>query len=606
MFLFLLTVLSILPRFALSLTVNHLNGSANIVYVDFSLRGSTLPHELIRSYNSITSLSESTGWQGALGWGWTSEFETTLQVTPEREAVLRDGATGNSIFFKRIKDNVDAKQEFYDSVKRAYFEQKQGRKLTPDALAKLEMPASISSRLRTDSQFRNEFARKVGVKGDVPTGEALVSTEFGYQTLLYKDKLWFREKEGITQVFDQDGTLSKQIDKNGAHFVFRYSPVNRHQLAEISSSDKSTSLKLKWRQDRVVEIVDNKNKKAKYTYDNFSNLIGVTDSENQTYIYKYENRKYPHLLTRIEYLSEGDPKSRPYREMRYDDATGMLISHRDKDGSEYAYSYGKSSSDPENNFWTKITYQMRNPGDLPVEQYDEFFLKRRVDGSKYLYKQETRQTFNKGSPEKIVKTTTLLTECCGKPSQIIRNGEVTQFKYYENGLLKEKVGAKEEVRLEYDRRWKKVSKVVQNGFVSSYAYDGRGNLVRASNARNESVSLVYDRLGKIKEMVAVSNGKSKKLGFIYADGRPTLIEQQGVGKIRLAYDRLGKLIKAETLLGKANAKLKGSNQSQEVVKVVMMGFENLMNILRPAAQANSYLTLPGRRENERRTPTQDR
>src|SRR4029079_9517111 len=131
-------------------------------------------------------------------------------------------------------------------------------------------------------------------------------------------------------------------------------------------------------QDKVAEIIDNRGHKAKYTYDNNSNLVQVVDSNSQIYLYKYENKKFPHLLTRIEYVSESTPKDRVYRELRYDDA-GLVVFHHDRDGSEVTYTYGRNSNDPENNFWTKMV--RKNHG-VTEENYDEFFIKARTDGTK--------------------------------------------------------------------------------------------------------------------------------------------------------------------------------------------------------------------------------
>ncbi|NDD03876.1 MAG: hypothetical protein EB078_03130, partial [Proteobacteria bacterium] len=72
---------------ATAVTVNRVNGSMNVVYVDFSVPGYAVPLELLRSYNSITALNETSGWSGTFGWGWTSPLETTLTVTPEKSVI---------------------------------------------------------------------------------------------------------------------------------------------------------------------------------------------------------------------------------------------------------------------------------------------------------------------------------------------------------------------------------------------------------------------------------------------------------------------------------------------------------------------------------------
>jgi len=251
-------------------------------------------------------------------------------------------------------------------------------------MAKLQLPDKILTRLKTDPQYRLELAAKYEVTMAIPHGELLISSEYGYQTLQFKNNQWIREKDGVTQLFDNEGRLIKQTDKNGFYFTYKYSPTQR-QLLEISDQDKSMSLKFVWRAERITEIIDNRGHRSRYTYDSSNNLIAVTDSNNQAFAYRYETKRYPHLLTRIDYLTESI-KEKMYRELRYDD-NGLVLYHRDKDGSEVNYSYGKGSNDPENNFWTKSIKKYKG---INEEEYDEYLVKNRPDGSKYLYKQETR------------------------------------------------------------------------------------------------------------------------------------------------------------------------------------------------------------------------
>jgi YD repeat-containing protein len=554
---------------AFGLTVNRLNGGANILYIDFSIAGSVSPLELIRSYNSITALSESNGWSGAFGWGWTTAFETTLTTTPERNVLLRDGSTGNTILFKSEREDPKVKETYFENIKRAYFEKRLGRKVEDSELEKNEIPEKILTRLKSDPQYRAELAIKYGIKSALPKGETLISSEYGYQTLLFKENHWVRDKDGVTQIFDGDGRLTRQIDKNGIIFDYKYSKVQKLQLVEIKSGDGASDIKFMWRQDRVVEAIDSKNHRARYTYDGLGNLTQVSDSTNQNYIYRYENKKFNHLLTKIEYPNEGGGKEKIFRELRYDD-NGLVVYHREKDNSETTYQYGKKPNDPENDFWTKST---RKTAVNSVEEYDEYFIKSRTDGTKYLYKQDTQMAG--------VTTITLFTACCGKPSQITKNGEVTNYKYYESGLLSERVGPKEDVKLEYDPKWKKVTKVNQNGFISTYAYDNRGNLVKASNTRNQRVSLKYDRFGRIFEMTDPEN---RQITFKYGDqGKPTVIAEKGVGTIRIDYDNDGRIARTETMNNKESGGRRPSEaKSQEVIRRVMKGFQQLLDIIRPA------------------------
>lgn len=565
---FLFIGISFLSSTVSALTVNRVNGGANIIYIDFSVPGSAVPLELVRAYNSITAFNEQTGWSGSFGWGWTSPFETTLITTPDRSVILRDGGTGNTITFRTEKEDPKVKEAFYANYKRAYFESKTGKKLSSQELQKLQLPQKNASRLRTDPQFRASEAQRLGIKGVIPKGELLISSEYGYQTIQFKNNQWIREKDGITQIFDKEGRLVKQVDKNNFYFDFKYANPNRMQVSSIADQDKGVSLKFSWRNDRIVEILDNRGHKARYNYDAAGNLVQVIDSNNQAYGYRYENRRSPHLLTRIDYLSDSTAKDKVYREIKYDDA-GLVTYHRDKDGAEFTYQYGRSTQDPENNFSTKVAKKFRGKTE---EMYDEYTLKARPDGTKFLYRQESRQNG--------ATTVTVFTACCGKPSQIVRNGQTTNFKYSEDGLLIEKVGPGEDIRLAYDPTWKKVSQVIQNGVTSKYEYDSRGNLVRASNTKNEKVALKYDKIGRITEM---TDPEGKQINFKYGNlGKPTLIAEKNVGTIRIEYDPEGRILKTETIIQNERGRRPSDTKSQEVIKRVMKSFQHLLDIIRPA------------------------
>jgi YD repeat-containing protein len=412
------------------------------------------------------------------------------------------------------------------------------------------------------------MAVKYGIKGNIPQGEMLVSSEYGFQTLRNQGNEWIRERDGITQYFDKEGHLVKQKERTGFVFEFKYAKSGKSLLSEIFSPNNGTSMRFTWKGDRVIEVVDNKSRRARYSYDGAGNLTQSIDSLGQVFIYKYDNKKFPHLITRVEYPNESKVGQLLYREIKYDE-NGLVIFHKDKDGSETTYSYGRKPNDPDNNFWTKTVTKTARGSE---EVYDEYFIRNRTDGSKYLYKQESKING--------ALVTTLFAPCCGKPLQIMKNGEVTNFKYYENGLLAEKVGPNEEIKLEYDPRWKKVTKVVQNGTTSEYVYDEMGNLSLASNDKKDKVKLKYDRYGRISEM---TDNQKRIITFQYGDGsKPTLISQKNLGSIKITYDGAGRVVKAETLIAKEQKRRPTELKSQEVVKQVMSGFQHLLDILRPA------------------------
>lgn len=554
---------------ALGVNINHINGSLQVVYVDFSVPGYAVPLELVRSYNSITALSERTGWSGVFGWGWTSPLETTLSVTPEKKVILRDGGTGNNILFSPEEPDQKALQAFYKSLKKAYFEQQKRRKLSDSELSSLRLPEAVDKRVKTDTSYRSELANRYKISTP-PSKQKMISSDYGYQTLQFIRGQWIREKDGITQIFDSDGRLVKQIDKNGFFFDYIYSKENKFQITEVRDQDKVTSIKFKWKRDRIVTALDNRGRLAKYEYDGLGNLSKVTDSNGQQYLFSYNNGSFPHLLTQIQYASEGQEKAIPSRVFKYD-TNGLVSFHKDKQGNETSYTYGKNPTQPDNQFWTKISYKS-NSGSW--ESFDEFTLKQRDNGTKYLYKLDSKRG--------TTTTTTVYSACCGKPLQITKDGSVTRFKYTEDGLLKEKLSPEEEILIEYDPTWKKVSKVVHNGVTSQYAYDKKGNLIKASNTRKEAVTLSYDKYGRITQL---TNIKGKKINFKYGSlGKPVFIADRSIGSVKISYDPDGKILKTDALLASPERKA-SEEQAKMVIRQILTGFQNLLDIIRPAGLA---------------------
>jgi YD repeat-containing protein len=555
----------------MGMTVNRLNGGGTILYVDFSIAGPSVPLELSRGYNTITALSEKSGWKGAFGWGWTSPFETTMTTTPDRQVVLRDGGSGNTVFFRSQNQTKGALDEFMVAFKKAYFEQQKGQKLTSGELQSLNLPATLDSKLRTDPKYRARMSSRYKIPVNLTSGQKFISSEYGLQTIEYQNNRWIRTKNGIVQTFDEKGRLVRQADKNGYYFDFIYPAPDSFQISEIHDANKGMALKFKWELNRVAQITDNRNARALYRYDAVGNLSAVTDSSGQTYVYKYENKKFPHLLTRIDYPSESKSGKPVFREFRYD-SDGLIAFVREKDGAEVELSYGRSSSDAENNFWTK---SLRKVAGTKAETYEEFELKKRADGGKYLYRQTTRSN---GSTN-----VSIFSECCGQPLEVTQNGLTTQFTYYPDGLVKTRTSSQESASFEYDLRWKKPIKVTQPGMVSKYEYDSRGNLVRASNSNKQAVSLKYDSLGRVQTL---TNEQKRVFTFNYRDSaKPSLITESGVGSIELDYGPDGRLMSARTIASKARKPI----NSEQMVKKVQQGFQQLLNILRPAGLSDFRL-----------------
>jgi hypothetical protein len=61
-----------------------------------------------------------------------------------------------------------------------------------------------------------------------------------------------------------------------------------------------------------------------------------------------------------------------------------------------------------------------------------------------------------------------------------------------------------------------------------------------------------------------------------------LIEEAGVGTIRISYDPAGSILRAEIVHNKTAARDLTGKEPKEVIRKVMKEFQTLMNIIRPA------------------------
>jgi YD repeat-containing protein len=550
--LFLLLTLS-LPLFAVK--INRLNGALGIYYIDISLVESPFVLELVRSYNSLTALNEKSGWEGSFGWGWSSPIETTLTLTPERNIIVRDGSSGNSILFKAENEDPKSLDKFFEEFKKAY-----GGK------ENIKAPAKLIEKMKTDAKYRLQMAKKY-MKEQNPKSGMLVSKDLGYQTMRYIDGSWVREYDGIRQVFDKDGRLKEITDRQGYKFVFAYDVAQKYQVKKITAVNKNAGLEFIWKNNKVVQVKDFRGKVSEYKYSDNGNLIESMDSNKQIYRYEYENKRFPHLLTKVLYPQESKGNQKVYRELRYDN-NGLVVFHKDKDNSETQYIYGKSSTDPENSLTTR---SIRKLGSMIEEQFDEFTVKTRSDGTKYLFKLDSKV----GN----VLSSTTYTECCSKPLLTKANGLQTNYKYNPEGQLVEKTNSKESIKIDYHPRFKKVARIKVNDKVSEFEYDTKGQLISAKNFNKQKVSLKYNAKGQIQEMVS-SNGRQLVLQYS-ATGKPTMITEKQTGSVKVEYNAAGQIERTLTQVN-PNSKKKGP---QDVLMGILSDFNEMLSLIRTASLA---------------------
>lgn len=518
--------------------VNIKNGNFYITYTDIVVPGGDHDLEITRTYNSK---STDNGW---FGFGWGSQFETKLSVSADGSVtVTENGAGAQTRFVPKETVNFEAaSQRIVEAMKKK------------EPMSDVATKALINN-LNNDAELRQVYSKKYNIETKLSAGTMLYSNDRGIQTLS-KEKDGYKRvsAEGKTDYFDNDGRLTKITDKNGYAINFEY---KGNQLAAIKDS-QAKQIILEWYPDGKIKSSSTAGageKKTTYAYDANGNLISSVDVGANSYKYDYDGN---HNLTAVTYFDNSKMK------ISYD-KNSFATQVEDRDGSVSKYKYENNPKNPDMHYWTTVT--MKPKDGVETSSKYEYEIKNKPDGQQY--------TYRIASEVNAVKTETIYSECCSLPLKITKGKDVTTFEYNSKGLLTKKTSTKGEfVQLEYEDKFNKITKVINNEGQTNFSYDNAGNLSKASGTDGKTVLLVYDREGKIKKMIdqEKNDEKSKRtLTFKYNSmGKPYEIEMQNVGIINVAYDNFGEIKKVES---KAGAKM-----ALQVTKA----FQSLLNIVRPS------------------------
>ncbi len=523
--------------------VNLKNGNFYISYGDISVPGTGKKLEIIRTYNSK---STEKGW---FGFGWGSVYETKLVPSADGCAVIHEHGAGGKTRFcpKNTVDPKKASQKIIAKMKES------SKALTGNA------EKTLLEKLMNNAELRHAYARRFKVKTQLASGSELYSNDRGIQKIKVTNDGYMRESnDGLKEYFDKAGNLVKTVDKNNYKVELTYKD---QKLFSIKDSFAKQVFFDWYANGRVKALWSLGDKKALFKYEN-DNLVYSKDIGGNQYGYEYDGS---HNLTKVVY-NPGRKKGEKEDSMmmEYDQKTSFISKITDRNGDTTAYEYGAADKNPRDHYWTLVTKKGFN--NKKVTNRYEYEIKTKPDGQRYTYR---ILTVISG-----VKTETIYSACCGLPVKIARGKHVTNFEYNDKGLLTKKSSTKGEyVKIDYDPKLNKISKVVNNSGWTSFTYDKKGNLTKAVNSNGKAVLLIYNSKGKIQKMVD-RNTKTKEkrvLAFKYSSlGKPVEIEMEKVGKIQVAYDNYGEIKRVESKAG------------HKMALQVTQAFQNLLAIVKPA------------------------
>ncbi|MCP4913924.1 MAG: RHS repeat protein [Oligoflexia bacterium] len=515
--------------------VNLKNGNYYISYTDIIVPGNGHDLEVVRTYNSK---STEKGW---FGFGWGSDYETYLTVSADGSVIVHENGSGALTRFTP-KNPVDAK-----NASKKIVEAMRKKTTVSDKVA-----ADLIKKLTNDAELRQAYARKFKVKAKISVGSKLFSNTRGLQRVEKSKNGYVRiYNDGKKEYFSDEGKLVRIQDKHGYKITLDYNKQGR--VAKITDT-MAKQLFFDWYPDgKVKHISSVGDKKTTYKYKG-DDLVESKDIAGNVFKYGYDAN---HNMTSVSY-SDGSKMT-----IAYTPKTQFVKQIVGRNKEVTSYEYDSHPKNPEMHYWTTVSKKTAS-GKASKSRY-EYEIKSRADGSTYTYRIATDING--------LKTETIYSECCGLPLKITRGNHKTDFVYNEKGLLTSKTSSKGDfVKLEYHKKFNKISKVTNKKGTTQFQYDKNGNLSVATN-KEKKVLLVYDSKGRIKKMLdqSIKTKKKRTLEFKYnALGKPVEISMAKVGKINVAYDNYGEIKKVESKAG------------HKMALQVTQAFQSLLSIVKPA------------------------
>ncbi|MCP1103070.1 RHS repeat-associated protein [Aequitasia blattaphilus] len=374
----------------------------------------------------------------------------------------------------------------------------------------------------------------------------------GRETLLHYDRMWnlarVTEANGAktTYVYNEDNLLGRVRNGNGEAIRYTYDPVGNR--TSIKDEEGNQTFFAYDALNRLVEVKDEKGVKESYAYDGEGNLIEVRDALGLSLTLTYD--AMGNLIR--EEGREGEKREYTYN------ANGVITEIWDEAGgvTKYDYTLGGKLREVSYPDQTKEIYTYNQVGE--VETYTnrkEYVYTYYYDCLHQLIKIEGAQGETRAYTYDAVGNLTGFTDEEGNattyrysPSgQLVgvvdALGHETTYTYDAVGRLESvpgttyqrdlmgnitKVidGVGNEESYHYDSRGLLLSKVDQEGYLTSYAYNREGDLQKITYEDGKEVKLSYDALRHLKEIedwggiTRIENdtrGRAKKV--TYPDGK---------------------------------------------------------------------------------------
>ncbi|MGZ3774202.1 MAG: DUF6531 domain-containing protein [Pseudobdellovibrionaceae bacterium] len=531
--------------------VDMKNANYSNTWIDMDVPGSGYDLKIVRTYNSRSLFS------GMFGFGWCSDFETSMEVNPEGNIKVKECGAGMEVTFSpREVSRKEVDATISTIVTKMKADKKSG---VTEAFIN-----NLKTDMVEDDSLRSEYAAKYGISVPVREGTKYFANGKEVEHFIFNKTFYTRNlPDGSSQRFNTQGKLTHIYDKNGNYLKFEY---DKDVIASIQDNN-GRRLTFKYYQNKKVKSITGPNGlMADYKFANLDDLSYVKNAWLKTYNYEYDD---------LHNLVKATWPDKSFIALKYDKKNDWVLSYTDRDKCIETYKYEFSQNDPKNHYWSTVK-KVCGKETVADNKY-EFWYQKRSDGQYFLQRVMTTVSGN--------VTDISYHEIFGKPVSIRRNADRITYEYYPDGLVKVKAAANSKLSYEYDPQVKKVSAVTNTVFnekgqkvsirTTTFKYDPKGNLSFAQNTDGQKINMTYDNRGRI---ASITDQAKKIVKIEYEDryGKPSIVTRPGLGTIVVSYKPNGEINKVD------------SKEGPSVAMQVASTFNNLLDIIAPAT-AELYL-----------------
>ena len=347
---------------------------------------------------------------------------------------------------------------------------------------------------------------------------------FAYNPSEYK----LTTKDGTTYEYDQFTGLQEIKDRNNNTLTFRDNG--------IFSSTGATVEFLRDTQGRITQIKDPTGKAILYGYDAKGNLVSVTDRNNNTTQFIYNNPNRRSFLTEII-----DPLGRKGVRTEYDDK-GRLARIIDGNGNVTNLGFDANGS------VQTITDALGNPTTLVYDNRGNLI--QEIDANGGIIQRSYDANNNLLSVKNPLGNTSTYTydKIGNLLSETDALGNKTIYTYDDNNQILTITDALGNLSTNtYDSRGNLIGRQDAAGNTATYTYDGQGKLLTLTDADGNITRYTHDSLGRVTTLV---DGNGETTRFVY-DGNgniSSIVSARGFDT-RFTYDGEGRLTKVTDALG---------------------------------------------------------